>query len=82
MEAGELVEVHEDQGVGEVGPGLFRWWDYVLSVIFVRDTFSDKNAVSIWKYIGGTRIWDHAKMRGRGASKNGLERKPGLLAVW
>ena len=26
----------------------------------------------------GTRIWDHAKMRGRGASKNGLERKPGL----
>ena len=27
----------------------------------------------------GTRIWCHAKMRGRGASKNGLERKPGLF---
>ena len=25
----------------------------------------------------GTRIWNHAKMRGRGASKTGLERKPG-----
>jgi len=25
----------------------------------------------------GTRIWDHAKMRGRGASKTGLRRKPG-----
>ena len=25
----------------------------------------------------GARIWCHAKMRGRGASKNGLERKPG-----
>ena len=26
---------------------------------------------------GGARIWDHAKMRGRGASKTGMERKPG-----
>ena len=34
------------------------------------------------KKVRGTRIWDHAKMRGRGASKNGLERKPGLVLVW
>ena len=34
------------------------------------------------KKMQGTRIGDHAKMRGRGASKNGLERKPGLLMVW
>ena len=34
------------------------------------------------RFQSGTRIWDHAKMRGSGAWKIGLERKPGLVMAW
>ena len=48
----------------------------------IQNAFFGPKMFFIKKIYWGTRIWDHAKMRGSGAWKIGLERKPGLVMAW